>query len=84
MPDVRATDFVRHFSRYSNDPFGEIVRVTKHGVVVGAYLSLRDLAHFEHLKRQESLFLMISSAIDEIVPGLAQNHSDDSSGNLKK
>jgi hypothetical protein len=51
---VAATEFSRHFGKYQDDAFGiDVVKVTSHGRVVGAYLSARELAHYETLKRRE-------------------------------
>jgi hypothetical protein len=37
---VAATEFSRHFGKYQDDAFGiDVVKVTSHGRVVGAYLS---------------------------------------------
>jgi len=52
---VAATEFSRHFGKYQDDAFGiDVVKVTSHGRVVGAYLSARELDHFETtMKRRE-------------------------------
>ena len=53
MPTVEATTFTRDFPRLHDEAHREIVKVTDHGRVIGAYLSAEDLAHFERLKRRE-------------------------------
>ena len=53
MPTVEATTFTRDFGRLQNEAHREIVKVTNHGRLIGAYLSAEDLAHFERLKRRE-------------------------------
>ncbi len=73
MPEVRATDFARYFQRLSDDAVREIVRVTVHGRVVGGYLCARDLAHYEHLKRQERKILMVESVLNELLPALNES-----------
>ena len=53
MPTVEATTFTRDFGRLQDEAHREIVKVTNHGRLTGAYLSAEDLEHFERLKRHD-------------------------------
>jgi hypothetical protein len=67
MPVVTATDFVRSFARRKDDAFREVVKVTSHGRVIGGYLSVPDLEHFERLKRREREVLIVGELADDVV-----------------
>jgi hypothetical protein len=49
---------------------GRIVKVTSHGRIVGAYLSARELAQFEALKRREREILTVGAMSDDVVADL--------------
>lgn len=50
---VRATDFSRNFAKYQDEAIAaKVIAVTSHGRVIGAYLSINELAHYELLKRR--------------------------------
>jgi len=65
---VRASDFVRNFALYQDEAISaKVISVTSHGRVVGAYLSARELARYEALKRRASEVLLVGELDDETV-----------------
>ena len=65
---VPATEFARNFGRYQDRALaGEVVKVTSHNRVVGAYLSARELEHYEQLKRREREVLIVGTLPDDVV-----------------
>lgn len=51
---VNASIFARNFGRYRDQAMAEgVVRVESHGRAVGAFLSPREYAEYERLKRRE-------------------------------
>ena len=53
MPTVDVATFRQGFDRYQDEAHNEPVTVTSQGRVVGAFLSLHDMEHYERLKRRE-------------------------------
>ena len=53
MPTVDAAMFRQDFDRYQHEAHSEPVTVTSQGRVVGTFLSLHDMEHYERLKRRE-------------------------------
>ncbi|MDF1586219.1 type II toxin-antitoxin system Phd/YefM family antitoxin [Geminicoccaceae bacterium 1502E] len=65
---VPASEFARNFGRYRDEALaGSIIAVTSHGRVVGAFLSARELEHYERLKRREREVLVTGELPDEVV-----------------
>lgn len=57
---VPASDFSRNFGKYQDEAIkAGVINVTSHGRIVGAYLSVAELEHFERLKRREREVLKI-------------------------
>jgi len=67
LPVVPASEFVRSFGRLQDEAFREVVKVTSHGRVIGAYLSAHDLDHFERLKRREREVLVVGQLPEDVV-----------------
>jgi len=70
MPVVTASQFARSFGKYQDEAFGETVKVTSHGRVIGAYISAAELDHFERLKRRESEVLIAGQLPDDAVEAI--------------
>ena len=70
MPTVEATTFTRDFPRLQDEAHREIVKVTDHGRLIGAYLSAEDLAHFERLKRRERRVYRASEIPEDLVEAI--------------
>jgi hypothetical protein len=65
---VPATEFSRNFARYRDEATARgLVKVSSHGRIIGAYLSEREAARFERLKRRESKSLIVGQLPDDIV-----------------
>lgn len=65
---VPASEFARNFGRYQDEALtGEVVRVSSHGRVVGAYLSAQALEHFERLKRRETEVLIVGELPEDVI-----------------
>ena len=73
MPDgddivVPATEFSRHFGRYQDLAHtDQVVKVSSHGRIVGAYLSEKALLDYERLKRREREVLIVGALPDDVV-----------------
>lgn len=70
MPTVDATTFTLDFPRLQDEAHREIVKVTDHGRLIGAYLSAEDLAHFERLKRRERRIYRAGEIPDELIEAI--------------
>lgn len=70
MPTVEATRFAQDFGRYQDEAHHEIVKVTNHGRIVGAFLSAEDLAHYERLKRRERLAYVAGEIPDDVIEAI--------------
>ncbi len=69
--NVSATDFARNFGLYNKEAIAnKIIRVTRHGRVIGAYLSASEAAHYESLKRREQHSLVAGTLPDDVVAAL--------------
>ena len=63
---VTATEFSRNFGRYQDRVLaGEIVKVTSHGRLVGAYLSEAALLRYQKLLRREHEVLVVGDLPDD-------------------
>jgi hypothetical protein len=68
---IPASEFVRNFGRYRDRAAsGEVLRVSSHGRIIGAYLSAQELARFETLKRRERESLDTAKLPDDIVEAI--------------
>lgn len=68
---VPATVFARNFGRYQDRAHaGEVVKVTSHGRIVGAYLSEEALRDYERLKRAERDVLVVGALPDDVVTAI--------------
>lgn len=69
--DVSATDFARNFAFYREKAIAEqVIRVTSHGRVIGAYLSASEAAHYEQLKRRAQQSLVVGDLPDDVVAAI--------------
>lgn len=68
---VTATEFARNFGRYQDRAHaGEVVKITSHGRVVGAFLSERELQNYETLKRRQREALVVGELPDDVVAAI--------------
>ena len=68
---VPATEFSRNFGRYRDEATARgVVKVTSHGRVIGAYLSAREAARYERLKRRESESMIVGNLSDDDVAAI--------------
>ena len=70
MPTVEATTFTRDFGRLQDEAHREIVKITVHGRLIGAYLSAEDLAYFERLKRHERQVYQAGEIPDDVLEAI--------------
>ena len=69
--DVSATDFARNFALYREQAIAEnVIRVTSHGRVIGAYLSASEAAHYEQLKRREQQSLIVGELPNDVIAAI--------------
>lgn len=69
--DVPTTKLSRNFARYRDEAMeAKIIRVTRHGRVIGAYLSASEAAHCEQLKRRERQSLVVGDLPDDVVAAI--------------
>ena len=62
---VQASDFARNFAKYQDEAIAKkVINVTRHGRIVGAYLSAAEFAHYELLKRRAREILIVGD-LDE-------------------
>jgi hypothetical protein len=65
---IGAADFARNFGRYQDEAFRvDVMKITSHGRVIGGYLSARELAHYEALKRREREVLVVGDLPEDLV-----------------
>jgi hypothetical protein len=65
---VPASEFSRDFGRYQDEAAASgVVRVSRDGRIVGAFLSPRELERFERLKRREREVLVVGALPDDLV-----------------
>jgi hypothetical protein len=76
MPTIPASEFVRAFGRFKDEAHRELVKVTSHGRIVGAYLSAADLELFERLKRREREVLVVGNLPADAVAAIADADYD--------
>ena len=71
MPDtilISSAEFSANFARYEAEAAGaDVVKIVRDGHVVGGYLSARELAHYEHLKRREAEVLRVGELPPDVV-----------------
>ena len=71
MPDtllISAVEFSANFARYEAEAAGaDVVKVVRDGQVIGGYLSARELAHCEQLKRREAEVLRVGELPPDVV-----------------
>lgn len=72
MPDallISATEFSANFARYEAEAAAatDVVKIVRDGSVVGGYLSARELAHYEALKRREAEVLRVGELPPDVV-----------------
>lgn len=74
MPDtlmVPATEFSANFDRYDAEALrADVVKIVRDGAVIGGYLSARELAHYEQLKRREAQILRVGELPADVVVGI--------------
>ncbi|HZS83629.1 MAG TPA: type II toxin-antitoxin system Phd/YefM family antitoxin [Stellaceae bacterium] len=70
MPVVPASEFSRNFGRYQDVAQREPVAVTRHGRVVGAFISAAEFAHYETLQKSERELLRVGSLPDDVVAAI--------------
>ncbi|MFC0220379.1 hypothetical protein FHS82_003704 [Pseudochelatococcus lubricantis] len=74
MPQARAvpeSDFSRNFGKYQDEAIkAGVINITSHGRVVGAYLSVVELEHFERLKRREREVLKLGELDHETLAAI--------------
>jgi hypothetical protein len=69
--EVSATDFARNFALYREQAIAEnVIRVTSHGRVIGAYLSASEAAHYEQLKRREQQSLIVGELPNDVIAAI--------------
>jgi hypothetical protein len=65
---VSATSFQRGFSKYKDEAiYSDIIEVTNHDRVIGAYISARELENYKKLKAKESQVLILGAISDDII-----------------
>lgn len=65
---VKATTFARKFAHFQDEAIRHnVVVVTSHDRVVGAYLSASELEHYERLKRREREVLRVGELSEAVV-----------------
>ena len=65
---ISAAEFSANFARYDPERTGaDVVKVVRDGTVVGGYLSARELAHYEALKRREAEVLRVGDLPTEVI-----------------
>jgi len=62
---VPAAEFSANFARYEDS--ASPVKVIRDGQIVGAYLSARELAHYEQLKRREAEVLVVGELAQDVI-----------------
>ena len=71
MPDtllISATEFSANFARYEAEAAeADVVKIVRDGLVVGGYLSARELARYEQLKRREAEVLRVGELPPDVV-----------------
>ena len=71
MPDallISAVEFSANFARYEAEAAGaDVVKVVRDGQVISGYLSARELAHYEQLKRREAEVLRVGELPPDVV-----------------
>lgn len=68
MRTVSASDFARNFGKYQAEAISDgIIRVARHGTIVGGYLSSTELARFNALKRRERKILPVGELDEQTV-----------------
>jgi hypothetical protein len=72
VPTVESETFTRDFGSLRDEARREIIKITDHGRVIGAFLSAADLEHFERLKRRESQVYVAGEIPDELIDAIAK------------
>ncbi len=72
MSTIDATTFRRDFGLYREEAHQEPVRITSHGRVIGAFLSARDMDHYDRLKRRERQVYVAGDIPDDIIEAIEQ------------
>jgi len=68
---IPATEFSRNFDRYDAEASrADLVKIVHDGTVIGAYLSARELAHYERLKRREAEVLRVGELLSGVIADL--------------
>lgn len=68
---VPATTFSRTFGKIRDEVYDAgVIEVTIHDRVVGAYISAKELEHFNHLKSKERQVFHVSEFDDEMLADL--------------
>ena len=71
---VSASEFARNFGRYQDEAMrAKVINVTSHGRVVGGYLSVEELTHYENLKQRERKVLVVSELDDETMKMISES-----------
>ena len=65
---ISATEFSANFARYEAEAaMTDVVKIERDGLVVGGYLSARELAHYEQLKRREAEVLRVGELPPDLI-----------------
>jgi predicted sulfurtransferase len=68
---VPATAFSRSFGKYRDEVYkAGVIEVTSHDRVVGAYISPKELDHFNELKKRERQAIHVSEADDDLIEAI--------------
>jgi hypothetical protein len=71
MPDtvlMSAAEFSANFAQYESETSdADVVKIVRDGHVIGGYLSARELAHYEQLKRREAEVLRVGELPPDVV-----------------
>lgn len=68
---VPATAFSRSFGKYRDEVHNVgVIEITSHDRVVGAYISAKELDHFNELKKRERQVIRVEDADDELIEAI--------------
>lgn len=83
MTTVAATEFARNFRVYNRQAQREIVEVTNHGKIDGAYISAEDLEILKTAKRSLRRVHNLDNMPDEFWNTVQKNRAELSAADLK-
>lgn len=68
---VPATAFSRSFGKYRDEVHSVgVIEITSHDRVVGAYISAKELEHFNALKKRERQVIRVEDVNDELIEAI--------------